>query len=223
MPIDHERKIILIHIPKNGGTSVEKSLGMTATGHRIWQRFRDEFPKEWATYRRIAIVRDPLDRLISCYEYARMDRSYWHAADGGGTYGKHPDYDVCRERSFQEVVSALLDGRLRLWHDGWRPQYDWIYDGELLVDDLIPMEHLDSWLSGWGIEGDTRLNPSDRPHDQSHYFTEELARRAMDHFAADVALYRYASDNPPLRPLSPWDSRRGVVIDLGTPSPGSTS
>lgn len=219
MPIDFERKIILVHVPKNGGTTVERGLGMQHTGHRNWRRFLNEFPKEWATFRRVAIVRNPLDRLVSCYEYARMERSYWHAADGKAIYDKHPDYDTCHDLSFEAVARALTTGGMRLWHSGWTPQHEWIYDDRLRVDELIPLERLDAWLEALEVPDAPRLNPSDRHAPVEDYYSPELERLVREHFAFDFTLHEYALENPPTAPFDPANSRRGLSFVDGVPGP----
>lgn len=102
MLISHEHKFIFIHIPRTGGTSVEKSLGL-AMGMTDW-KLQNGTPQEhltqqdlktpaeaktaavrgmkhatalqmrdhvgldiWNAYRKIAVVRNPLDRTLSVY------------------------------------------------------------------------------------------------------------------------------------------------------------
>jgi len=49
--------------------------------------------------------------MVSTYNYLRMPRSFWHAADGSGIYGKNPLMDFCAQHSFSEFVTAVCVSR----------------------------------------------------------------------------------------------------------------
>ena len=74
MPVDHKRKLIFVHIPKNAGTSIEKHCEMDDTGHKNWKYYYSKYVTEWNEYTSFAVIRDPIDRFISCYRYARMKK-----------------------------------------------------------------------------------------------------------------------------------------------------
>lgn len=181
MPISDEKQLIFIHIPKNAGTSIEKNLHMRATGHKPWFIYKQDFPKEWETYKKFAIVRDPIDRFISCYDYARMDKSYWHDSDpkSGSIYGKHPDYDACKKFDINQFVRAFAINANHLKHDGWKPQWYWIAEmrygmlsnlgPEIKINTIIKYENLSSELVSNNIF-ETQLpvvNKSDRQNNES--------------------------------------------------------
>ena len=108
MPISHKHKVIFIHIPKNAGTSVLEALGIQEFGHRKWFEYQYDYPNEWETYLKFAIVRNPFDRFVSNYEYAKMEKSYWHDVDGNSISGKHKDFDICSNNPFKKVVKLLI-------------------------------------------------------------------------------------------------------------------
>ena len=74
--IDHKYKIIFIHIPRCGGTSIEKAI----TGYDYWQIapllkhapaniYKNLFPRYWKEYFKFSIVRNPYTRFRSLWKY----------------------------------------------------------------------------------------------------------------------------------------------------------
>ena len=145
MPISDDFRLLFVHIPKNAGTSLENSLNTRQTGHKTWMHYRDKHPLEWSNYTSFAVLRDPVERFISCYNYSRMEKSFWHSSIPGdkSIYGMHPDYEVCKSRTINEVASLLENDRKALRHQGWAPQYCWINNSEsIAVDCLINIAQL---------------------------------------------------------------------------------
>jgi glycosyl transferase family 25 len=146
MPISDKHRIIFIHIPKNAGTALEKSLDARLTSHKDWRFYKKNFPAEWGNYTKLAVIRDPITRFVSCYNYARMEKSFWHSSIPGdkSKYGKHPDYEICRAHTIDELTNLLFQGKVILKHPGWMAQYIWIEDsGKIAVDHLIDFTRLD--------------------------------------------------------------------------------
>jgi hypothetical protein len=145
MPISDEFRLLFVHIPKNAGTSLENSLNSRETGHHTWTHYRDNHSLEWSAYTSFAVLRDPVERFISCYNYARMEKSFWHSSIPGdkSIYGMHPDYEICKSRTINEVASLLNNDRKALRHQGWAPQHYWINNnGRIAVDCLINITQL---------------------------------------------------------------------------------
>tara|TARA_Y100001970_G_scaffold121062_1_gene150104 strand:- start:431 stop:1129 length:699 start_codon:yes stop_codon:yes gene_type:complete len=89
MPISHAENIIFIHIPKTGGGSIEKSLGIFGEDnngslnpnlnilygkknnkllqHLTISEIKGIKNKEYKTYKKITFVRNPFDKLLSEY------------------------------------------------------------------------------------------------------------------------------------------------------------
>jgi len=130
--INYESNYIFIHIPKNAGTSVYKALGFANSTHAQAKQYRQMLGKNYDHFFSFCFVRNPFDRFISIYNYARLEESYYHsAADPGKTkFGKHLDYDILKNASLEDAVDLLLDGKLvhdKAWNH-WRPQVEWILD-----------------------------------------------------------------------------------------------
>ena len=185
MPVDFDKKLLFIHIPKNAGTSVTKAFAMQHEGHYPVSFYKNQMAEDlWQEYTKFCIVRNPWDRVVSCYEYARMEKSYYHAVDGPSQYGKHPDYDLLKDASFEECIELLKEGKLT--HQGWTLQSLWIHDKDVLcVDDKL--ENLPDKLYEVEIEA---LNKSTRKDYQS-YYNEETKQAVEDLYKVDIELFDY--------------------------------
>lgn len=91
MIISHKHKFIFVKTRKTAGSSIEKYLidylGSTdvctgsdrdrtlrlntneINGHKGWQWIANEYPKEWKTYYKFAVERNPWDKIVSAYFY----------------------------------------------------------------------------------------------------------------------------------------------------------
>ena len=89
MPILHSAKIIFVHIPKTGGGTIEKTLGIYGKDNNgslspdhsiLYGRYKNKFlqhltineikelnKKEFESYKKISFVRNPYDKIISEY------------------------------------------------------------------------------------------------------------------------------------------------------------
>ena len=89
MPIAHDLKIIFIHIPKTGGGTIEKSLGifgednngsLKVNNNILYGKESNKFlqhltiqeiykvkQKEFSNYKKISFVRNPYDKIVSEY------------------------------------------------------------------------------------------------------------------------------------------------------------
>jgi hypothetical protein len=90
--ISHEHKAIMIHVPKTGGTSIEFAFGFInidkpedfvrrsgladtdrmGPKHAKSRRLRRMYPDLWKQYFTFAFVRNPWDRLVSSFFWARQ-------------------------------------------------------------------------------------------------------------------------------------------------------
>lgn len=164
MPISDELKLVFVHVPKNAGTAIEACCKMRASGHKPWHVYAVRYPVEWREYRSFAVIRDPVERFISCFRYARMERSHWHTSVPGESaiYGRHPDYDVTSRFGLDEFVQELKRGKLSLKHPGWHPQASWVcQDGSVMVDEVIRYDDLAAGVARLGVPSLPRMNVSE--------------------------------------------------------------
>ena len=197
MPVSHKHKLVFIHVPKNAGTSITKQLDLENAGHYHWSH---ELPRDG--YRSLSIVRNPWDRVVSCYEYARMEESFWHSAIGPSREGKHLDYDLLKNMSFENCVKLLAQNSKALRHQGWIPQWWWICDNDknLKVDHVIKMESIDLDLNILfenleipNIEL-KKINPSPINGTYQSYYNEQTKQIVGQLYKDDIDLFDYKFD-----------------------------
>lgn len=197
--ISHTHKCIFIHIPRVAGTSIKEALSLPGRGHLPWQYYYLVHPEQWETYTKFAVVRNPWDRVVSAYSYARMEKSYWH--DNLNRLAPHPDYELLSQKTFAECCEILRDERTLLKHEAWHPQHAWVAKKEngnhrLMVDLILRHESLEDdfavFCERLGIKGIhlPRLNPSSR-ETYRFYYTEETKKIIEEIYATDIKLFNY--------------------------------
>jgi len=151
--------ILFVHVPKTGGTSISKVLYRRNLPHYTAQFWRETFGRTVAGLPSFAVIRHPVERLVSAYKmvvsggtdivaYSR----YWRARLGG-------------LESFDTFVDHVFENRAHLAAlpaDLWE-QAEFVLDplGRVMVDRLFSLDArrgLPSELSRW------LSIPADLPH-----------------------------------------------------------
>lgn len=119
--ISHKYKFIFIHIPKTAGTTICSSwegsilkqicrdTGVLGGGHKTVLQLKKKFPKEFKTYLKFTVVRNPYDRFVSKFYFKQ----------------RKPRKEFELEWSDKEV-------------DGLLPQLFWITDNENIYKKMPP-------------------------------------------------------------------------------------
>jgi len=195
--ISDKYKCIFIHIPRTAGTSIKEALKLPGRGHPGWQYFFEHYPQKWNTYIRFTIVRNPWDRVVSAFSYAKMWKSYWHNT----RMGPHPDYQVLQDKTFNECCEILRDKRDLLRHESWFPQYLWIagmHNNNILffADHVLHYENLENDFSILSKKIHLinvplpKVNQSAR-EEYRKYYNEETMNIIKDLYSTDVQLFKY--------------------------------
>jgi len=198
MPISHKKKIIFVHIPKNAGTSIieSKDLEFSGVEHQSFLSYKSSYPLEWKNYLKTAIVRNPWDRFVSSYEYARMPESYWHSNEENcqAKFGKHPDYIQAKNICFEDFVRKFFYKELNLSHFCWAPQKDWICEGKnIMIDETFRFEDIEVNCRFKSIFGNIgKLNQSKRSDYKSYYKTKESIEIVGECYKEDIEIFNYS-------------------------------
>jgi hypothetical protein len=145
----HIKKIIFIHIPKTGGTSVEDCLSLRkkkngyglvinkylrkiAMQHYTIQEYNTFFKN--TNYYKFSIVRNPYERFISEY--------YWIPIKNIGYKGGQYIDDFIK---YVENIVKNKHYNLTIFHNHFIPQYNYIcdIDNNIIIDKLFRYENMD--------------------------------------------------------------------------------
>ncbi len=148
--VNLDKRFIAIHIPKTGGSSVGAALGIASSSHWTAADYKRALGDDFSSFFRFAFARNPWDRFLSNYHYARMEESLFHSAASPekARGGKHGDYDLLRTASLRDCARLLVDGKLgtapTTTKAHWRPQHEWILDpqGNPIVDFVGRLESI---------------------------------------------------------------------------------
>jgi Sulfotransferase family len=124
MAICATRRLKFIHIPKTGGTSLIKALKLDPVGyHDAW----NVYPSETSKFISFTVIRDPVKRFLSQYNFGMSDRTYWHIK---GTAHEFADYRVMKDMSLEDIILDLKEPckERKLKHSGWWPQSWFVCD-----------------------------------------------------------------------------------------------
>lgn len=158
MTINHEKKLIFIHIPKNAGTSIINTIG---SGNVYIDRTIDQYKmfywNWWKKYTKFTVVRDPVDRFISAYKFLRMKENEYFSP----LKGMHRHHDLCNQMNINEYVEYLYNNIKE--YDRWTyPQTFMIQNKhkEIEIDYFARYENLSEDLKKIGIDNIQKLNSS---------------------------------------------------------------
>jgi hypothetical protein len=192
-------KCIFIHIPRTAGTSIKGALEMQGRGHPLWQYYYLVYPEQWDSYFKFTVVRNPWDRMVSAYHYAKMEKSYWH--DNLNRISPHPDYELLSKKTFEETCAILKNRRTLLQHEVWHPQYLFVTKQEnkihsIAVDFVLRHENIEKDFKALCEKLQIKdiplpcVNPSTHDNYRS-YYTDETKGLIGKAYSTDIRLFEY--------------------------------
>lgn len=134
-------RVIFIHIPKSAGSSMLDAIGAPKDGrlHIDYFQYMRSNSMKFDNYTKFSVVREPLDRLFSCYRYflsggnqSEADLVMKQVVEGAGS-------------SFDEFVDKIVTPSMMSQWNMLRPQCSYICSksGELMMDRVLKYETLD--------------------------------------------------------------------------------
>jgi hypothetical protein len=153
--------------------------------HAPAARIAAAFPREWTSFRKLAIVRNPWDKTVSDYFWRIQGRQ--------------------RPPSFRTYVEALANGAALggivplAFHDNW-PMYT--IDDRVVADCVVRFEQLqpglEAFFSGAGIAWDGwlprskgGLRPAGAPGGYRSYYTPELEQVVGRLYRSEIEQFDY--------------------------------
>ncbi|MCB9800043.1 MAG: sulfotransferase family 2 domain-containing protein [Candidatus Omnitrophica bacterium] len=217
MPVLHQYKLIFIHVPKTGGQSIEKALGIYGVnncgsneadfniGYGIFQEkkalqhctldemlsFKLVSKQQIQQYFKFAFVRNPWDRVVSEY--------HWNIEIPDKPKHFYPGI------TFSEFVDLYIENRTLEAHitdDHFSLQSDFVYnsEGQLVVDYLGRFENLKK-----DFHKICRINrvPCEKfPHVRktthehySVYYDHKSKKQVEKYYQKDIDHFKYAFEN----------------------------
>lgn len=195
MPISNKKKIIFIHIPKNAGTSIIKSkeLEFSEVQHRTYKFYKNYYKSQWNDFLKVAIVRNPWDRFVSCYNYAIMEKSYWHSKKGPSIFGPHEDYETLKKVNFEDAVKLFYKNQISLKHPGWKPQHTWICENnKIMINKAFRFEEIEQSVPFKAIFGKIeKLNSSNNKIKYQEYYNDKTRDLIQEIYKKDIEIFNY--------------------------------
>jgi hypothetical protein len=194
-------KCIYVRIPKCASRSVSQSLfGNFGGGHQTILEYQLIFSrKEFSTYFKFTLVRNPWDRLVSAYHFLR---------EGGiaKTDMAWADKHLFAYIDFDVFVKTWVNRDTIHSFQHFRPQYEYICgrQGRLLLDFVGYYENLDGDFAyiqdRLGISGKLLFSNKTRSRrrDYRSYYDDDTAQIVSDVYAEDIRILGYNFDNSSL-------------------------
>jgi Sulfotransferase family len=178
--------VLFIHIPKNAGISVSLELYGTPLFHptvRYYQRVAPDIVRDLPSF---AVWRDPVDRFVSAYRFARS--------------GGAPNAPIARAfRNQYQAFTSLDDaldhvetaGNLYEIDHVFRPQFWYVADsgGRIAVDRICLLEDLDQTVAAAGLPGLTQVSRTNLSRPITCEVSDEQYARLRRLYAIDFAFY----------------------------------
>lgn len=178
-------KRLFIHIPKNGGTSVQKEMTTLSFGHDRWR----DVPRDIRyIHQSFAVIRNPWARMVSRYV---MGIPTSNTNDHGTTWN-----------TFEEFLETRYVWTDKQWNDpirSWNTQYDYVCDeNDVVRCDILRLEFIDDELSPYlnlNTPYIVRENGGDYTRNyQDYYNNEQTIQIVADWYEQDIDYWGFDFD-----------------------------
>jgi hypothetical protein len=198
LAISEERKIIFVHIPKCGGTTIDHSDifegGIRRYGHPDLGRFKEILGPCFAEFRLLTLVRNPWDRLASAFHFASVHAQSFNNKDSKIAAELLDDFENHLPRFLTAFSEEPLKFTKALW---FRPAVSFFNPSQCdipyFIQKLEDKANLAPLRQFLGIPDFQLLHKriGTTPPLETSAFTEEIFRRVGEIYAADVQAFGY--------------------------------
>jgi hypothetical protein len=198
--IINSQKFIFVHIPKTGGTSIEKLFNNSFYGwdkkHCLWKQhcsihqMQSVYGIDIDNYYKFSIVRNPWDRAVSDYKW-------W-------TRASSPFFDFLKNTTFEDYL-LIRNGYEKINHlndsagraDHFYAQYSFIeIDGANCMNRIIRFENLQKDFNI--VCDEISLRKQQLPHTNktkhkhyTEYYDDKTREIAAERYAKDIEYFGY--------------------------------
>ena len=197
--ISHEHRCIFIHIPRTAGTNIERWLVgddwweiEPETKHLLASQARRLYAEYWDDYFKFSIVRDPVDRMISCLVFAKYFGLAYSRDSGFSFDGYHENFgsDIVIENDHRfSQRSALLTEKHQpqsVFGNLLDEPLDFVGRYENLESDLTFVQRAigkeEAFGSNWNIRQDRKL-PISSIGSADRDYIENLFKADLERFS----------------------------------------
>jgi hypothetical protein len=156
-----------IHIPRTGGTSIQRALGNLSIGHSIYKRNYKEF--SWCVFR------DPVDRFISCFKH--LKHSGINAVDRANAQ------QYIGEKNIHQFIENGIE-KAASEQQHFLPQTHWMPNG---VNKIIPFTALEDEFNK--LYPDRKLHYFNQSAKISCQLSEVEKKKIRDIYYLDNLIY----------------------------------
>jgi hypothetical protein len=183
MYIDHDIKIVFIHVPRTGGSSIKEALGLYDKIYKkdLYHMSAVDIPDVCKDYFKFAFVRNPWDRFVSLYFYNKSD---WYQH----TFPNKDESKIAKKYEFKDWLNFYpkLENVLYLYKDVQQVNY-----GLDLVDFVGRYENLqkdfDIHFGGITLEV---INKTKHKF-YTYYYDEESINKVYTLCKEDIDVFKY--------------------------------
>jgi hypothetical protein len=218
MPIFHKRKLIVLSIPKTGGTSlltklegsdpanqvdwsthvirVKNNKGFEVnrrSGHATADEISRYFKVPWETYKKITCVRNPYDRTYSAFMQLKRFNMH-HPGFGVSTadFSFEMALNWLDAHGFDTLESKVKDSRGEDFFIHWMPMVDFLsVDNNIAkMDKIYRFENYNELAKDFDVNHHLNWNPKKNKHYKDAYNakTKEIVSRLYE---KDLDCFKY--------------------------------
>lgn len=187
-------RVIFVHIPKAAGTSINYFLYGRTLGHYSTTEIKNKFPHLFEESFTFSVTRNPWDRVVSAYNFARQGRTKDMGIKNPSRY---------RAREFETFEKFLYEW---LWPRDlsevdyvFQPQNKFVCDqyGKLMVDWLGSFENMELTLEKLesvvdrSVNLDVKNSVCKAYNYQEFYKSQDAIDLVREKYSRDVELFGY--------------------------------